>query len=207
MVRRLILLSEQDEIILKNSGISRLHATWLSPTELAQITGLSVEEAEALKERVRVFISLTPLRCSWGIEVLDTILPLIYGAHLLMGDVERFVKKIEPEVLWVPELLDEQYVNYLVYDLPKEIEENIENRRPVATYVEAFTRDIEEGVRYALWTLHRIGVVYRIPVLALGSPLGLKFKEYLTGAVEFVKTVAGTEVRVFLPSPNFALLK
>ena len=154
MVRRLILLSEQDEIILKNSGISRLHATWLSPTELAQITGLSVEEAEALKERVRVFISLTPLRCSWGIEVLDTILPLIYGAHLLMGDVERFVKKIEPEVLWVPELLDEQYVNYLVYDLPKEIEENIENRRPVATYVEAFTRDIEEGVRYALWTLH-----------------------------------------------------
>ena len=188
-------------------GISRLHASWLSPSEIAKLTGLKIEEAKSLKDKIKIFVSLYPLRCSWGIKVLDDKAPLVYGVHLLIGEAERFVARIKPKILWVPEFTDEKYINYLIYDLPKKIEENVDNRRPVATYIEAFTHDIETGIRYALWTLARIGITYRIPCLALGTHHCLKFKDYLTGAVEFVRTAQGTEARIYLPEPDFIIIR
>ncbi len=68
----------------------------------------------------------------------------------------------------VPALLDGDFLEYLLFDLPKRLDE-FRSVVVVEDVSSRFTRDVEEGVSYALDVLYRVSRVYRVPVLVLDS--------------------------------------
>ena len=87
-----------------------------------------------------------------------------YGVRLGPGVFLVFGLELDEGYLGVPPLLDGDFLEYLLFDLPKTLDRG---RRPVLVedIVERFTRNVDEGVVYALDILFRVSRVYRIPVV------------------------------------------
>lgn len=68
----------------------------------------------------------------------------------------------------VPAQLDGYFLEYLLFDLPKRLDE-FRSAVVVEDLGSRFTRDVEEGVSYALDILYRVSMVYRVPVLVLDN--------------------------------------
>lgn len=66
----------------------------------------------------------------------------------------------------VPALLDGDFLEYLLFDLPKRLD-GFRSAVLVESLGSRFTRDVEEGVSYALDILYRVSRVYRVPVIVL----------------------------------------
>jgi len=69
---------------------------------------------------------------------------------------------------YLPAFLDEEYLEYLLFDLPRELD-----KKRVPIVVEdshkRFTRWVHEGLTYSYDILSRIAKVYRVPIIVYGD--------------------------------------
>lgn len=137
--------------------------------ELAAIFGELAPGIE--RELSRAVFLLAPLTVKgWvcGREVLLT--PGITYANYAALEV--------PGALAIPGLLDAEFLEYLLFDLPKMLEE--ERRAVLVEDLDArFTVHEEQGVQYALDILHRISSVYRVPVIVFGGQHSSEWGRYV----------------------------
>ncbi|MCC6002797.1 MAG: hypothetical protein LM590_00445 [Thermofilum sp.] len=92
------------------------------------------------------------------------------GRHVIPAGLThvRGVQLEIPGALYLPGYLDEEYLEYLLFDLPRELDER---RNPVVVEDchRRFTRWVQEGLVYSFDVLSRIARVYRVPVIVYGD--------------------------------------
>ncbi len=101
------------------------------------------------------------------------------GRRVLVGPGSTLISGVEAPLeagLEVPPLLDEEFLMYLLFDAPRALD-GLRRAVVVESLDERFTRDVEEGLRYAVDIMSRLGLAYRVPVVATGGVglVGLSF--------------------------------
>ncbi len=155
-------------ILIGKSSLSLPHILVFTDEEGARIFGKMWPHLKALAVEAKPGYS--PLKVEIS-PCPGTRIPLIPGANLVSGlDVNL------EGALKVPPLLDADFLEYLLLDLPRLLEEF---RRGVLVegLDERFTVHAGEGLSYAVSIMDRVGRVYAVPVVAMGGPslAGLPF--------------------------------
>ncbi|RLE93306.1 MAG: hypothetical protein DRN04_07455 [Thermoprotei archaeon] len=144
---------------LELEKLSKRHIKVLAVEEIASLFNVSLEEAYRLKKRVEDFEDKSlPLIAVCSIGVEEIYLP--HGLNLIYSLVEPIV---EPKPVEIPELLDEEYLKYLLLEVPRKLDKV---RKPVLIgEPDRFTRNEVEGLEYSLYILIRIAYTYKIPII------------------------------------------
>ncbi|QOJ79376.1 hypothetical protein IG193_02630 [Infirmifilum lucidum] len=160
-------------VLIGREQFSRTHLKVFRDVEIRSMFGELAEEVLAITRETTVLY----LPLSVSVEFCGRSVYLPAGVSLASG-----VYLDVPGGLYVPELLDEEFLEFLLFDLPRSLDEA---RRPVVVedIDQRFTRDVREGVLYALDILSRISVTYRVPVLVYGD-------RSLEGAWSFARRLA-----------------
>ncbi len=148
-------------VVVGKEAFTLRHLKVFRREELAAIFG---ELAPVLEKKLEsVVVLLTPLYVRAG----------ICGRELLLSPGVTHVRGAALKLagaLQVPPLLDADFLEYLLFDLPRALEE--ERRAVVVEDLDGrFTVHAEEGVSYSLDILARVASVYRVPVVVYGSEL------------------------------------
>ncbi|AKG38702.1 hypothetical protein MA03_04620 [Infirmifilum uzonense] len=146
-------------IVVGREEFSRVHLKVFREEEVRAIFGEMSEELLKLSRDTLVLFQ--PLSVS--VEFCGRKVSLPFGVSLASG-VELEI----PGCIYVPALLDGEFLEFLLFDLPRKLDEN---RKPVVVedVDQRFTRDVREGILYALDILDRISSTYRIPVVVYGT--------------------------------------
>jgi len=144
--------------ILVKEKLSPRHLSLLYREEVGDSL---LEEWRKARESVR-FSLLRPISAVLTVYGLRINLP--YG--LILANFSEF--EVEPEALVVGDYTDEDFIRYILYDVPRLLDGS---RRPVIVpeLDERFSRNVIEGIVYSADILLRIGVAYRVPCIAVCS--------------------------------------
>lgn len=146
-------------IVIGREDFSRAHLKVFRVEEIQGIFGeLSDEVLRVVKDTVVLFPPM-----SAPVEFCGKKVYLPYGVSFASG-VELGI----PDALYVPALLDGEFLEFLLFDLPKKLDER---RRLIVIedIDQRFTRYSKEGILYALDILERVASTYKVPVLVYGS--------------------------------------
>lgn len=148
-----------ETIVVGSETFSRRHLKVFRREELEEIFGEVAEDLARVAEATVVFSS--PL--SVEVEFCGNRYSLPPGITHVRG-----ASLSVPRCTYVPEYLDEEFLEYLLFDLPRELDGT---RAPVVVedMPRRFTRWAREGVLYALDILSRVARVYRVPVVVYGD--------------------------------------
>lgn len=123
------------------------------------------------RELGRTLLLLAPL----------TVKARVCGRELLLTPGLTYVRGAlltVPEAISVPGLLDADFLEYLLFDLPRVLEEG--RRAVLVEDLDArFTRSEEQGVDYALDILSRVASVYKVPVVVFGGQRSEGWRGYV----------------------------
>lgn len=146
-------------VVVGREQFSRAHLKVFREAEVRAIFGQVAEEV--LQMTRDVVVLFPPLIVH--VELCGKSAYLPPGVSLASG---AYLKV--PGGLYVPELLDGEFLEYLLFDVPRSLDEA---RRPIVVedIDQRFTTDVREGVLYALDILSRISSTYRVPVLVHGD--------------------------------------
>lgn len=164
-------------VVIGREQFSPVHLKVFREEELRAIFGEVAEEVARIAGQT---IALFP-PLAVKVEVCGRQVHLPQGLSFASG-VELNI----PDGLYVPALLDGEFLEFLLFDLPRKLDEA---RRAVVVedLDQRFTRDVEEGVLYSLDILSRVSAVYRVPVLVHGS----RHVEELWGFAKSIVCVEG----------------
>ncbi len=141
--------------ILVKEKLSMRHLAMLYKEEVGEEL---LEEWMRAREAVR-YSFLSPV--VGEVVVNDLRLSLPYGLSCIV-DSYGYISVL-PEPIMVKDCIDHDFIRYLLYDLPKMLDED---RRPVLVegFDERFTKNAVQGLIYAGDILKRVGIMYRVPV-------------------------------------------
>ncbi len=147
------------EIVVGKEKFTSAHILVFSDEELRAIFG-------------ETGIRLRELAAHVGVKLDDIVaeIELCPGSTLPLGPGVTLVHGVPLSLeggLIVPPLLDEEFLEYLLFDVPRSLD-GLRQAVVVEELDDRFTRDPEDGVRYALDILGRISRVYRVPVIVTG---------------------------------------
>lgn len=148
-------------VVVGREAFTLRHLKVFRREELAAVFG---ELAPVLEKKLEsVIVLLTPLYAKAGICGREILLSP--GVTLVRGAVLNL-----QGALHVPPFLDAEFLEYLLFDLPRALEE--ERRVVVVEDLDGrFTVHAKEGIGYSLDILLRVASVYRVPVVVYGSGL------------------------------------
>jgi len=147
------------QVVVGREVFSIAHLKVFRREELESFMGDLAEELLSLSEDTIVVFS--PLR----LEVF------FCGEKYVLSPGLTHVRGTQIEVangLYLPAFLDEEYLEYLLFDLPRELDKK---RMPIVIedFHKRFTRWVREGLMYSFDVLSRIARVYRVPVVVYGD--------------------------------------
>ncbi len=148
------------EIVLGNERFTAAHILVFTEEELASIFG---EAGVRLRELAQ--------HAETGFSDLVVELEACPGYHVPLRPCVALIAGIPLRLeggLTVPPLLDDEFLVYLLFDLPKTLD-GLRRAVVVEDLDERFTRDVDDGIRYALDILGRVSRVYRVPVIVTGG--------------------------------------
>ena len=166
---------------LRLEKLSLKHIKVLTVTEIAALFSISREEAYRIKKNAeKLKESLLPL-VAVGYIAGEYKVYFPHGLNLVW--LPEFKLKLDPSPYESSDLLDEEYLRYLLLDLPRLLDRA---RKPVLILEpNRFTRNEAEGLEYSLYILARIAYVYKIPVVLFTEDK--KLYEELRKRKEFVQ--------------------
>lgn len=110
-----------------------------------------------------------------------TVRVVVCGKEVVLTPGITYVRGASLEVpnsLPVPALLDADFLEYLLFDLPRLLEEK--RQAVVVEDLDArFTVHEEHGVLYALDILYRVASVYGVPVVVFGGQRSERWRGYV----------------------------
>lgn len=154
---------------MRGRAVSAVHLSLMYPSEVARFLGVEREEALKIIENARRSLAgWMPEPLSVKIGLIDYYLPP--GLHLIIDKYGLLKESISPAPFIVPDYLDEEFVRYVFFELPKLLERE---RRCVfiEDLDERFIRHARQGLVYMTDLLKRISTAYNIQVVVTGSPV------------------------------------
>ena len=141
------------------SKYSLRHLRVFTVDELVKFFKLKPSEAYRLLIEVRKIEPLEPI----SLNLLRLDYRVSVGVYGFYGEYEQLLD-FDPDPLLAPSLVNEEFLNYLLFDLPQVLDYD---RRPVLVlnFDERFSKWILEGLNYSLSILKRISVAYSVPVV------------------------------------------
>ncbi|MEM0495058.1 MAG: hypothetical protein QXU72_07370 [Thermofilum sp.] len=156
-------------VVVGKEAFTLRHLKVFRREELEAIFGELAPSIE--RELSRALLLLAPL----------AVRAQVCGREVLLAPGLTYVRGAAlavPGALTVPGLLDADFLEYLLFDLPRVLEEG---RRAVLVedLDDRFTQHEEQGIRYALDILSRVASAYRVPVVVFGGRASEEWRGYV----------------------------